>query len=71
MAAQGLCLSAVSFCRYEFEKCNPGEYNIRLELLENFANQPESVQYISFLEETGAEHIGFCYEMALYEEENK
>ena len=31
MAAKGLCLVSVSFCRYVFEDCEPGEYNIRLQ----------------------------------------
>ncbi len=58
MAAQGLCLVAVGWCRYEFEECQPGAYGIRLELLENRPNHPESEKYLEFLESTGAEHIG-------------
>lgn len=58
MAAKGLCLISVGFCRYEFEECLPGECKIRLELLENDPRSIESEQYISFLEETGAEHVG-------------
>jgi len=58
MAAKGLCLVAVGFCRYEFEECQPGAYSIRLELLENRPNHPESEKYLEFLESTGAEHIG-------------
>ena len=58
MAAKGLCLVAVGFCRYEFEECLPGEYAIRLELLEHHPSHPESAQYIAFMEETGAEQIG-------------
>ena len=58
MAAKGLCLVAVGFCRYEFEECLPGEYTIRLELLEHQPSHPESAQYIAFMEETGAEQVG-------------
>ena len=29
MAAKGLALVGVGFCRYEFEECTPGEYNVR------------------------------------------
>ena len=58
MAAKGLALVGVSLGRYEFEDCAPGEYNIRLEMLKESVNHPESKNYISFLEETGAEHIG-------------
>lgn len=58
MAAKGLCLVGVGFCRYEFEDCLPGEYNIRLELFKNRPKHPESQAYIGFLEETGAEQVG-------------
>lgn len=58
MAARGLCLVSVGWCRYEFEDCVPGEYSIRLELLKEKPMHPESVKYMEFLEETGAEHVG-------------
>lgn len=58
MAAKGLALVGVGFCRYEFEDCTPGEYSFRLELLDNRPDHPESRKYISFVEETGAEHVG-------------
>jgi len=58
MAAKGLALVDVGFCRYTFEECLPGEYQIRLELLENQLKHAESQQYIRFLEETGVEQVG-------------
>ena len=58
MAAKGLALTSVGFCRYEFEDCVPGEYKICLEFLENHSRNVENEKYIEFLEETGAEHIG-------------
>lgn len=58
MAAKGLCLIAVGFCRYEFEECEPGGYNIRLELLDNLPRSVEGERYLSFVEETGAECVG-------------
>lgn len=58
MAAKGSCLTSVSFCRYVFEDCEPGEYSYRLELLEHNPNHMESQQYLAFLEETGVEQIG-------------
>lgn len=58
MAAKGFALVGVGFCCYEFEKCQPGEYEIKLQLLENRPCNPESQNYISFVEETGAEHVG-------------
>ena len=58
MAARGLCLVSVGFCKYEFEDCEPGEYRICMQILDNGARRPESQNYIEFLETTGAEHIG-------------
>lgn len=59
MAAKGLALVGTGlFCRYEFEESLPGEYEVRLQLLEKSPVHPESEKYISFIEETGAEHVG-------------
>lgn len=58
MAAKGLNLVSVGFGIYEFEDSTPGEYTIRLEMLEHWPSHPESMQYIRFLEDTGAEQIG-------------
>ena len=52
MAMQGWALVEVGFCRYVFEKCEPGEWIIRLQMQKN---DPE---YVAFLEEIGAEYIG-------------
>ena len=58
MAAKGLALVAVGISRYTFEQTLPGEYTVRLELLENLPGHPESQQYLNFMEETGAEYLG-------------
>ena len=58
LAAKGLHLNGVGFCRYTFEDGTPGEYVYRLEMLPSWPSHAESVQYIRFLEETGAEHVG-------------
>ena len=58
MAAKGLALISVGFCRYDFEDCEPGEYAFKLELLKDKPTHPESRKYIEFLESTGAEHVG-------------
>ena len=57
MAAKGLVLANVCFIRYVFESCSPGEYNIRLEMLNNSVNHAESRRYIRFLEDIGVECI--------------
>lgn len=58
MAGRGMHLVHASFCRYEFAPGRPGEYTVRLELLDNLPAHPESVRYIQFLEDTGAEYVG-------------
>ena len=58
MAAKGLALVGVGYCRYDFEPCEPGEYTFKLEMLDNAPSHPESQTYIRFIEETGAEQIG-------------
>lgn len=58
MAARGLCLVSVGFCKYEFEDCEPGKYKLCLQLLDKAPSHAESQKYIEFLEATGAEHVG-------------
>lgn len=58
MAAKGLALVSVGFCRYEFEDCLPGEYQVCLQLLEHSPQNEESRKYLEFVEEMGAEHVG-------------
>lgn len=58
MAAKGWALVSVGFATYEFEECQPGEYNFRIELLEHSPNSFEGKEYISFIEETGATQVG-------------
>ncbi len=57
MAAKGLALAGYSWCRYVFEECEAGEYNYRIELLEQLPTHPESSQYIRFMAENGAEQV--------------
>ena len=52
MALQGWLLDRVSWCKYHFVACQPGEYHIRLEM------HPHDDAYIGFMQETGAEYIG-------------
>lgn len=58
MAARGKALISARYITYEFEDSQPGEYAVRLEMLENPPDSPEGRQYISFVEETGAEYLG-------------
>ena len=58
MSVKGLQLCRVGYCKYDFEIGTPNEYVYRLELLENVLTHAKSVEYIQFVEDTGAEHIG-------------
>ncbi|WKY43911.1 DUF2812 domain-containing protein [Eubacteriaceae bacterium ES2] len=56
MAKSGWALCAVGFCRYTFEKSEPGEYVIRLEM------HAVDDAYINFMSETGALYIGRIFQ---------
>lgn len=58
MAAQGLALVAVGPLVYTFEDSAPGEYGVRLELLNDMPGTGKSKRYLEFVEQTGAEYIG-------------
>ena len=66
MAAKGLALVATGFCRYEFEECAPNEYGMQIELLDHTACSEQGRQYISFIEETGAECVGTWFRWAYF-----
>lgn len=52
MVQQGWVLDKTGFCRYEFVRCEPGEYTVRLEMREHDEG------YLGFMAETGAEYVG-------------
>ena len=52
MAQSGWLLDKVGFCIYRFVRCEPGAYSVRLEM------HPCDKDYLSFMEETGAEYVG-------------
>ena len=52
MAMNGWALESVGICRYTFEKCEPGEYTVRLEM------HGMDQEYIDFMKDTGAEYVG-------------
>ena len=51
MSAQGKVLVSARYATYEFEDCAPGEYAVRLEMLEHNPASEEGKQYIAFVEE--------------------
>ena len=58
MVSKGLCMISYGWCRYEFEKCEPGEYSIRLQMLENSHSHPESEQYLELINPEIVEQSG-------------
>mgnify|MGYP004595494347 CR=1 FL=1 len=60
MAQEGWALQNAGFCTYTFEKCEPGEYIVRLEMIDN------SQSFQSFMEELGAEGVGKCVRWAYF-----
>ena len=58
MAQSGWALDKVGFCKFEFVQCEAGEYTVRLEMLEDAPDAEKSRDYISFVEDMGAEYIG-------------
>ena len=52
MAQNGWVLDGVGFCSYDFVRCEPGEYNLRLEM------HGWDEQYVDFMRETGADYVG-------------
>jgi hypothetical protein len=57
MAEKGLHLKNVGFGRFDFEEGEPGGYTYCMEWLRHRPGSGESVSYIKFLEETGAEYV--------------
>lgn len=66
MSAKGFQLVAVGPFRYVFDDTIKGQYEYRLELLDNFPSSSKSVDYIRFLEETGVEHVGSMLRWAYF-----
>lgn len=58
MAQRGWALDEVGCCKYSFTECKPGEYTVRLEMLENAPCSEAGQDYIDFVESTGAEQVG-------------
>ena len=51
MAMNGWALDSVGFAKYDFVRCEPGEYTIRIEM------RKYDQAYVDFVESTGAEFI--------------
>ena len=57
MAKQGWNLIKVGFCRYEFEKGEPGQWQYRLQAMEKHASTEESQKYLEFVESMDIEVV--------------
>ena len=65
MAVNGWTLVEVGYCRYTFEKTDDNEYTVRLEM------HPFDEDYISFMEQTGAEYIGRVLQWIYFRKESR
>lgn len=66
MASEGWALKSIGYCRYDFEKCEPAQYIVRLEL-----HDPSDSNYISFMEETGAQYLGHMLKWIYFRRESQ
>ena len=57
MASEGFNLSKYNNGFYTFEKGNPHEFIYRIQLLDKLPTNPNSVDYLNFLQESGIEVI--------------
>lgn len=57
MSAKGLHLVKYQFARYTFEVGQPGEYQYKIQLLEQLPSHPDSQNYLQFLEEIGVQQV--------------
>ncbi|MBR6766488.1 MAG: DUF2812 domain-containing protein [Clostridia bacterium] len=71
MAKQGWVLDGTGFCKYRFVPCEPGEYTVRLELMQWHPHTEQGQQYISFVEETGAEYVSNYMRWAYFRKRTK
>ncbi|HLQ70598.1 MAG TPA: DUF2812 domain-containing protein [Bacillota bacterium] len=69
MARKGYHFKEYTFCRYTFEKDEPGKYEYRMELLEELPNTPDSKGYIDFMEENGIECVDTFIRWAYFRKE--
>lgn len=58
MSDKGWKLVKVGLGVYTFEECEPGEYTVRTQFLDSSWRDKKNREYISFVEETGAELAG-------------
>lgn len=57
MSSKGWALSNFFFGVYTFERCEENEFLYKIDLMDNFSGTKSSMDYIKFVEETGAEYI--------------
>ena len=70
MEADGWHLDRVQMFRYEFVKGEPNQYQYRLEMLPELPGHSDSVRYLEFMEETGAEAIASYLRWVYFRREN-
>ena len=70
MEADGWHLDTVQMVRYEFVKGEPDQYQYRLEMLPELPGHPDSVRYLEFMKEIGAETIASYLRWVYFRKKN-
>jgi len=66
MAAKGWNLTGVNHTNYTFEDNDAPNYTYRIALLEHTRSHPDTISYIRFMEEAGAEHVASYWRWAYF-----
>lgn len=70
MAKKGLSLVKYTFWKYEFEETEPNKYLYRIQLLDESIDSDKSIEYLSFMKETGIDCIGNHLNWVYFRKEN-
>jgi hypothetical protein len=57
LVGKGWALSNFFFGVYTFERCEENEFIYKIDLMDSFSGTKSSMDYIKFVEETGAEYV--------------
>lgn len=57
MVSSGWALNNFFFGVYTFERCEENEFVYKIDLMDSFSGTKSSMEYIKFVEETGAEYV--------------
>ncbi|WP_169819137.1 DUF2812 domain-containing protein [Anaerobacillus arseniciselenatis] len=71
MAAKGMHFIGYTFCTYYFEKGEPGEYNYRIQLLDQAPDHSEVQEYLEFMKDSGVECVATYVRWAYFRKKSE